>query len=279
MPIIDFHIHVTTVDEYRPWFLGWARHVLGDDAEEQLRRVLDTPQGLLAFMDAQDIAYAVCLAEQNVLTTGLAANDRVADFCRASERLIFFASVNPFLTTDLAGELTRCVEKLDCRGLKLYPTYQHFYPNDRRLYPLYDCARRLGVPVMFHTGSSAFYGSRLKYGDPLYLDDVAADFPGLTLIMSHGGRGFWYGAALTLARLHPNVWLDVTGLPPHKLLDYFPDLPKVADRVVFGSDWPAIADVRANAEAVRALPLPPGLAEAILYGNAARLLGLAGQKR
>ena len=274
LPVIDFHFHVTTADEYASWLLDWLRPAAKGKPLEHLHRVLDTPQGMLEYLDAQGIDYAVCLAETNPLTTGVSPNDRVAEFCRTSQRLIPFANINPYVTPDPVAELTRCVTELGHRGLKLYPVYQHFYPNDRRLYPVYARAQEMGVPIMFHTGSSTFPGARLKYGDPLYLDDVAVDFPRLTIIMAHSGRGFWYDRAFFLARLHEHVYMEITGLPPQKLLVYFPDLEKLADKVIFGSDWPAVTDIAGNIAIIRRLPLAEETKEKILGGNAARLLGV-----
>jgi predicted TIM-barrel fold metal-dependent hydrolase len=273
-PIIDFHFHVTTADEYSEWFLTWLRGYAGEETLDHLRQVLSSPQAMLEYLDEQGIDYAVALAETNPLITGTSPNDRVAEFCRASERLIPFANINPFMVADLVSELSHCVSDLGFRGLKLYPTYQHFYVNDVRLYPLYAEAQRLGVPIMVHTGSSVFRGARLKYGDPLCLDDVVTDFPQLTIIMAHSGRGFWYDAAFFLAQMHPHVYMEVTGLPPRKLPIYFPDLERNADKTIFGSDWPAVTDIKGNIAAIRSLPLKEMSKAKILGGNAARLLEL-----
>jgi predicted TIM-barrel fold metal-dependent hydrolase len=273
-PIVDFHFHVTTEDEYTDWFLGWLREYAGEETLAHLRQVLSSPQAMLDYLDQQGVDYAVALAESNALITGTSPNERVAEFCQASERLIPFANINPFVTADLASELRHCVNDLGCRGLKLYPTYQHFYVNESRLYPLYAEAQRLGVPVMVHTGSSVFRGARLKYGDPLYVDDVVVDFPELTMVMAHSGRGFWYDTAFFLAQLHENVYMEVTGLPPHKLPSYFPNLEKNADKTIFGSDWPAVTDIKGNIAAIRSLSLKEESKAKILGGNAARLLGL-----
>jgi len=275
-PVIDFHVHVTMADEYTEWFLDWLLNYAGEEALAHLRWVLSSPQAMLEYLDGQGIDYAVALAETTPLITGTSPNDRVAEFCRASERLIPFANLNPFATADLAGGLRHCVNDLGCQGLKLYPTYQHFYVNDSRLYPLYAEAERLAVPVMVHTGSSVFRGARLKYGDPLYLDDVVTDFPELTIIMAHSGRGFWYDAAFFLTQLHPNVYMEISGLPPHKLTTYFPSLERNARKIIFGSDWPALLDIKGNIAAIRNLPLREESKAGILGGNAARVLGLRG---
>ena len=274
MPIIDFHFHVTTEGEYSEWLKGWLREHGGEATLTHTRRVLSSPQAILEYLDEQGVDYAVALAETNPLITGTISNERVAELCRSSDRLIPFANINPYITADLAGELRHCVNDLGCRGLKLYPTYQHFYVNDARLYPLYDEAQRLGVPILVHTGSSNFRGARLKYGNPIHIDDVAVDFPELTTIMAHSGRGLWYDTAFLLAQLHGSVYMEITGLPPLKLPAYFPNLERNADKIIFGSDWPALTDIRGNIAAVRSLELSEESKAKILGGNAARVLGL-----
>jgi len=130
------------------------------------------------------------------------------------------------------------------------------------------------VPVLIHTGTSVFKGAKNKYSDPLYLDDVAVDFPDLTLLMAHSGRGLWYDKAFFLSRLHPHLYLEISGLPPKNLLNYFPDMEKNIDRFVYGSDWPGIKAIDTNIEAIKKLPLAEESKRKILYGNAARILGL-----
>lgn len=273
MPVIDFHIHVGLPEHYRPWVVKFmADFYPGEDFEAWLRRMM-TPESLVRMLDENGVDYAVALGGLNSVTTGMIPNEYVAELCATTGRLIPFCNINPGLVSEPVRELERCVRELGARGLKLYPTYQFFYPNEQRLYPLYEKAQELGIPVMFHTGSSVFRGSRLKYGDPLFLDDVATDFPGLNIVQAHGGRGFWYDRAFFLAHVHPNVYLEISGLPPQNLLTYFPQLPKLSYKVIFGSDWPG-PSIRRNIETIRCLPFTTEQLDQILGGTAARLLGL-----
>jgi predicted TIM-barrel fold metal-dependent hydrolase len=272
MPVIDFHIHTAHYQSMTPSYSAFLREVWGDELENMIR-TYSSPELFLQLLDECGIDAAVILAEVSPITTGIVDNVYVAGFCAPSPRLIPFVSINPYLTANLGEELGRWAHE-GFRGVKLYPTYQHFYPNDARLYPLYARAQELRLPVMFHVGSSVFAGSRLKYGDPLLLDDVASDFPELAIVQSHSGRPFWYEKAFALARLHRNVYMEVAGLPPQKLLTYFPELERVADKVIYGSDWPAVRTLKENTRAIRALPLNAGAKEKILGGNAARILRL-----
>ncbi len=273
--IVDFHVHLADYRQPTPSLRAWTALNNGQALEEFAREWSD-PARYLAAMDTNGVDYAVVLAEVSPITTGVATNEQVLQFCSASPRLIPFATLNPYTVGAPARELERLVGEREMRGLKLYPTYNYFYPNDAMLYPVYAAAERLGIPVMVHTGSSVFAGARLKYGDPLFLDDVAVDFPRLPLLVTHGGRPFWYDRAAALARLHPNVYVEVGGLPPQRLAEYFPDLERLAPKVVFGSDWPGVpGSVADNVAAVRALPLSDGAKARILGGNAAHLLGLA----
>ena len=282
--IIDFHVHLSRPEHEHPWVMDWMRSNFKGDLDEFIEKIL-TPQGIRQYLQANDIDWAVGLAEVSPITTGVADNEYVGKFCAdanriadpasgARGRVLPFASLNPFIVNDLAAELERLVKEFDFRGIKVYPTYQHHYANDPRMYPLYAKAQELGLPVMAHTGSSVFKGARIKYGDPLFLDDVAIDFPELNILMAHSGRPFWYQQAFWMARRHANVYMEISGLPAKNLLEYFPRLEELADKVVYGSDWPGNPDLRRNPDAIRALPISEEAQQAILYGNAARILKL-----
>jgi hypothetical protein len=270
---IDFHVHMGVYAFHNPSVTEWMKRTHPAGYEEYIRRY-DDPGAFEELLSAEGVEYACVLAELSHATTGLCTNEQVRAFCKGRPRLIPFCDLNPHLHAGLGDELRRKVGDEGFRGVKLYPSYQHYYPNDARMYPLYRAAEELGVPVMFHTGSSVFRGTRLKYGDPLHLDDVAVDFPGLNLVMAHSGRGFWYDRAFFLAKLHPNVYMELSGLPPSRLMTYFPELGRITDKVIFGSDWPGMPWIRRNMEAIGRLPLPADGVEKILGGNAARLLRL-----
>jgi predicted TIM-barrel fold metal-dependent hydrolase len=275
------------LDWYRKNFSTDARFqqtTSEQDIDAYMEHVL-SPEGIRALLQENKIDWAVGLADPTPITTGWTTNEYVGEFCRAANaipnpldgpcgRLVPFASLNPFIENDLAVELERLVETYGFRGIKVYPVYQHHYPNDSRLYPLYAKAQELGLPLLVHTGSSVFKGARIKYGDPLLLDDVAIDFPDLTILMAHSGRPFWYEQAFWMARRHENVYMEVSGLPAKKLLDYFPRLEMLAEKIVYGSDWPGNPDLRRNMDTILAIPISEKAKKAILHDNAARILGI-----
>ena len=277
--ILDFHTHGVRPDPNMPaGYKAFMSSSQGGDPDkfDAFTERYSDPQNVLALLDDAGVDYAVVLAETAVITSAVIPNDHVQQFTAASNgRLIPFCTFNPYMVLNPAAELDRAVRQDGFRGLKLYPTYEYFYPNQPLLYPLYAKAQELGIPVMAHTGSSVFTGSRLKYGDPLFWDDVAVDFPELTIIMCHGGRMLWYDRAAALVRLHKNVYFDISGLPPKRLLDYWPDLERLADKVLFGTDWPG-ADMGANLKAFRSLSLSEEAKQKILWANGSHILGLEG---
>jgi predicted TIM-barrel fold metal-dependent hydrolase len=271
---IDFHVHLANLEVRVPWVDEWVRRSQGDPLE--LARMYASSDALVSMLRQNYVAYAVVLAELNPSITGQVRNENLAEFCTGHPELLPFADVNPQLYPWPARELDRLVKKLGFRGVNLYPTYQHYYPNEPFVYPIYEKAAELGIPVMVHTGSSIFRGSKLKYGDPLHLDEVAVDIPEVTLVIGHGGRGVWYSHASLLARLHPNVYIEIGGLPPQKLLDYFPDLERLSDKFMFGSDWPGVRSIASNIQALERLPISEEAKERILWSNAARVLKIPG---
>jgi len=129
--------------------------------------------------------------------------------------------------------------------------------------------------VMIHTGTSIFRGARNVYAQPMLADDVCVYFPELTVILAHGGRPLWMNEAFFLMRRHANFHMDISSIPARRLLEYFPRIEEIADKVLFGTDWPGFGmnDMRAGIEGFQALPISAEAKRKILYGNAARMFG------
>ena len=271
MLAIDFHIHIGLKEHWHDWVHDYQKSS-GSDFYK-LYDELIVPEKFARYLKDNNIEKAVILPDICPITTGVVPNEYVMEFCTGEDTYLPFCTVNPSLVTHIDQEVQRYI-KMGARGVKLYPSYNHFYPTDRRLYPLYSLAQEERLPVLVHTGSSVFKGSKIKYADPIHLDDVASDFPDLVLLMAHSGRGIWYDRAFFLSRLHPNLYLEISGLPPKNLLNYFPDMENNIDKFVYGSDWPAVQSIAANIEAIKSLPLKQESKKKILYDNAAKILKL-----
>ena len=276
MTVLDFHTHL-----FPPGAIDQAalaplrgRGLLHDEVDRICGDGGIEPSALARLFAAEGVSHSVVLAEVTPLTTGISSNEFVGEYCSGVDELIPFCAPNPFLERDLVRSAEKLVSRYDFRGFKIYPSYLPMAPNDARLYPLYGFAQELGMPVMFHTGMSTFPGARLKWGSPLLLDDVAVDFPDLPVVLAHGGRDLWFDEAFTLARIHPNVYLEVSGLPAAKLLQYFPRLSVLAGKVIFGTDFPVVPSISSAVASVRGLGLSDDFVAEMLGGTARRLLRL-----
>ena len=274
-PIIDFHIHLVKYDPPSDSLMDLMDATFPSmEAYKEFETIYADPDTFVRMIKDNGLDYGVILAEYAPLTTGIATHEQVATFCEGHKELIPFCSINPFTEPKPVDTLKELCGNMGFKGLKLYPTYNHFYPNETRMYPLYAAAQELGIPVLFHTGSSVFKNSRIKYGNPIFFDDVAVDFPDLKVIMAHGGRGAWYDEAMTMIRLHKNVYIDVTGLPVRKLPQYFPEIDRFSHKFVFGTDWPQVV-IKDSIAKFSQIGLSDVSRERILGGNAAALLGIA----
>ncbi|MEU6579271.1 amidohydrolase family protein [Nocardia sp. NPDC046763] len=232
---------------------------------------------------AADMA-AVVFTVDAEFTTGhpTLSNEELAEAAAAHpDVLIPFGSIDPARGAAGVRAARRLVTEYGVRGFKFHPSLQAFEPNDRRVYPLYEELQSLGVPALFHTGQTGIgaglpggRGIKLRYSDPMLLDDVAADFPGLTVIMAHPSVP-WQDAAISIATHKANVYIDLSGWSPK----YFPpQLIRAAngmlsDKVLFGSDYPALTPERWIADFEK-LEIKPELRPKIMKDNAIRALGL-----
>ncbi len=274
------HIHVQPWRELKPGALSAMRR--GKEAHwDVLLQVMEDPAALLQLMDQAGVwrVGLVNYPSPDVLGFTDAANAFAARYAEADrERLLPYGGVHPRFSRDPAGDVDRLVE-LGVRVLKIHPPHQLFPANAYTagldaLGTIYRRAAERGLPVMVHTGTSIFPGARVKYGNPIELDDVAIDFPELRVLMAHGGRPLYMEEAFFILRRHKNVWLDVSGIPPAKLLQYFPRLAELAERVLWGTDWPSpgVTDMKQNLDQFLDLPLSDAHRHMILETNALDLL-------
>ena len=278
--MIDFHTHPVLVREII------ERHPELERAAREVFFIGNNFQPIETFLlelDVSGLDRAVLLPIDCTSTRGapIWSNEQIAELCRMNERFIGFASVDPH-QPDAPAKLKRAIEDWGLRGLKLAPGIQEFYPNDPALYPLYEKAQELGIPILFHAGMTWEPRAKAEYGRPIYFEDVAYDFPELKIVLAHLAWP-WVVEAVALALKYPNVYLDTSAL-------YF-DNPKdfihfaMADQVpvtvwerslrkqlVFGSNYPRV-EIKNMAAAVRSLGLSQGCLELVFRGNAQRLLG------
>jgi uncharacterized protein len=208
-------------------------------------------------------------------------NEEIAEAAAANaDVLIAFASVDPG-RADAVERARRLIADHGVKGFKFHPNLQAFHPNDPSAYPLYEAISEAGLPALFHTGHSGIGtglpgggGFRLKYSNPMALDDVAADFPELQIVLAHPSFP-WQDEAISICLHKANVWIDLSGWSPK----YFPpQLVQYANtqlktKVLFGSDFPLITPDRWLADFEQA-GFKDDVRPLVLKENAARLLGL-----
>ena len=209
-------------------------------------------------------------------------NDDVARICAEnSDILVPFASIDPWKGKMAVREAKRLIADYGIKGFKFHPTMQGFFPNDRMAYPLYEVIAEAGAIALFHTGQTGVgsgmkggMGMRLKYSNPMHVDDVAVDFPDMNIILAHPSFP-WQEEALSVCQHKPNVYIDLSGWSPK----YFPEIlvryanTMLRNKMLFGSDWPAITPDRWLADFEKA-GFRDEVRPLILKENALRLLGL-----
>ncbi len=280
MRAIDVHVHPSTAE-----YVHDALGAFGPACEAYFRTTLpnhDVDQMAAVFRDADVLG--VLFAWDAETNTGLppVTNDFVARCVRAHpEAFMGFASVDPHKGIAATAELERAVRDLGLRGLKLHPTAQGFRPDDRIVYPVFETADALGIPVTIHTGTTGLGAGmpgggqmHLELSRPIYVDAVAADFPNLQIVMAHPAWP-WQDEQLAVALHKPNTWIDLSGWSPRR---FAPDLVRningpLQDRVLFGTDYPFLSHEQ-WLTAWDTLDVPDAVTEKVLLRNAQRLLGL-----
>lgn len=260
-----------------------ARSVMfgGRQDLDRLLAIVASADALLEEMDAQRIDRATLITSVSPEVIGLTdrVNPWIAGYVDGhTDRLVAVGGIHPRHSRDVPGDVRRLFESYRMGAIKLHPPHMEMPANAYRtdcpsLADVYRVAGEAGRPVLIHTGTSVFPGARNVYADPMACDDVAVDFPETRIVLCHAGRPLWYETAFFLVRRHPNVWLDISSIPPRKLLEVLPRISEVADRVVWGTDWPSkgVVSMRQNVEDFLALSLPDEVKRKILFDNAAAL--------
>ena len=281
MRVFDAHVHVQPWEQMRPDVR--ALMAAGRPDLPEIQESLSDAGRLLALLDREGVERAALInyVAPEVMGFDASANDWISRYVRGHEdRLYAVGSVHPKHAADPGAETRRLFEGLGIRMLKIHPPHQLFAANAYRdelpgLAAVYAEAEKAGRPVMIHTGTSIFPGARNRYADPMAADDVAVDFPKLKIVLAHAGRPLYMETAVFLARRHRNLSLDLSGIPPKKLLEYLPKLEDLAGKCLWGTDYPSpgVASISKNVADFRALPLSDAAKTRILRDNAAALFG------
>jgi hypothetical protein len=277
--VTDIHIHIQPWDQLQPDVASRMRK--GRDDFDMIMAMIDEPAVFLDYLDRVGVTRAgiINYPSPDIMGFSDGVSAFSAQYCNTlRDRLIAFGGVHPRFTKDAAGDVRRLAQ-MGIRGVKLHPPHMAFHPADYRdrgmkpLEEIYATCQALRLPIMFHTGTSIFPGARSRLGDPMGIDDVAVDFPELRIILAHGGRPLWSEHAIFLVRRFPNVYMDISGIPPRRLTHYFPRLDQFADKVLFGSDWPApgVPSLARILEGMEQVPLSPESRRLIMGANARKL--------
>lgn len=276
--LIDAHVHVPRLSTVSAAWYQWAQ----DYGKDEPWRAVFGPDGdpvparFDALMAGQGVDVALLFAEYSPRATGVQpAEDLLPIVAVNPERFRLVANVNPRVHEDVAAEAVRQLD-LGAVAVKIHPVHGGFRPDSPLLRGVYEVCAERGTPLITHTGPSIFPGSTTETGDPNLLRPVAEAFPQMSIVLAHGGRGQWYADAADMALRYPNVWLDLAGLPPKRLPAYYEniDLTRLARKWIFGTDWPGVPGIAANAAAIAGLGLPDDVLDGVLAGNARQVYRL-----
>ena len=276
-PLVDVHLHAARLPTLKPAWRTWAQD-FGDggllDAVYAADGTVD-PARFDAYLAGEGVDIALLFAEYSPKVTGIQPVEDLLPLTAHSDRMRLVANVNPHLHHPVEEELARQLD-LGAVACKVHPVHAGFPANDRAMYPAYALCQQAGIPLVVHCGTSTFPGSMNAYADPILLDDVLRDFRSLQVVLAHGGRGWWYDAAAFLALSHERVWIELSGLPPSRLRDYYArqSWSRLTRKMIFGTDWPGVPGIARNARAVAALCPSDEVAALVLAGNAARVYNL-----
>ena len=275
-PRVDVHLHLS---QYWP---DLPRYSYGPGVDF-------TVPGLLRELDGERIGFGVLLQLETAPSVSETLREGQELFLRSGGRLLRTTTVDPSLGEEEVSRAIALWENAsDLVAVKLYPGYKHFYPDDRRLDPVYEFAHRRGIPVMIHQGDTLYPDALVKFARPIHVDEPAVRFRDVSFVMCHLGNP-WIEETAEVVYKNPNVYTDTSGLLGPMSLPYFDRMVERSrgrladalefigspDRILYGSDWPLLRiDVAVGL--VEGLQIPIEDREKILGGNARRLFRLDG---
>jgi hypothetical protein len=271
---LDVHVHLEHTGEQTEADKKAAAYFKGGADRD--------PRALAEYYRSRNMACVIFTVDETLSGMPRLSNDEIVDFAAANPDIaIPFASINPNRGAEGVREARRLVEAGQIKGLKLHPPIQEFSPDDRIAYPLYEVFAEARLPVIFHTGHSGIGtgmrgggGIRLKYGNPMPIDDVAVDFPDMPIVMAHPSFP-WQDEAISICLHKPQVYIDLSGWSPKyfsaTLVQYANTLLK--HKVLFGSDYPMLTPDRWLSD-FQAIAIKDEVRPLILKENALRLFNL-----
>jgi predicted TIM-barrel fold metal-dependent hydrolase len=271
---LDVHVHLEHTGEQTETDKKAAAYFKGGGARDAA--------SLADYYRSRKMACVIFTVDETLTGTPRLSNDAVLEFAAQNPDIALpFVSINPTRGADAVREAKRLVATGQVRGLKLHPPIQEFWPNDRLAYPLYEVFAEARLPVLFHTGHSGIGtgmrgggGIRLKYGNPMPIDDVAVDFPDMPIVLAHPSFP-WQDEAISICLHKPQVYIDLSGWSPKyfsaTLVQYANSLLK--NKVLFGSDYPLLTPDRWLADFEK-VAFKDEVRPLILKENAVKLFGL-----
>lgn len=271
---IDTHVHVESENTGTAAEAA-AKKYFGNSGADYSKA------GMAEYYRSRNIGCVVFSVDERLTGRPQVPNEEVAAFAAEnSDIMIAFASVDPMRGQDAVNEARLLIRSGGIRGFKLHPPLQQFAPNDRAAYPFYEVMNEFKMPVIFHTGHSGIGtgmpgggGVRLKYGNPMDIDDVAVDFPDMKIIMAHPSFP-WQDEAISVCMHKPSVYIDLSGWSPKyfspTLIQYANSLLK--HKMLFGSDYPLITPDRWLADFEK-INIKDEVRPLILRENAIKLFG------
>ncbi len=280
MKIINAHIHLIEIDKIsdKEKYLEILHTIPSFKNLKETMEIISL-NNILKQMEEAQISQSVLFACYAPII--YASNEFVANICKQYPgKFIGFASLDP-KDKNATNVLEEAITKLNLKGLKLHPPLQNFYPNDKMMWPIYEEANKLNIPIVFHVGSTPF-GSlvKLSQANPLLIDEVAVNFPKLKIILTHLGT-LWHNETFMIVEKNPNVYLDISAYPNEiRTLLTIEIIKRLGEnKLIFGTDFPMpyegkLHKMKDYVECVNNLNLPEKIKEKIFYKNFENLLSI-----